>query len=278
MGEGTGAKHWGLGTGDQGGTKAECLLPNVTPRFLLPNNSNPPLRALSHVSLEICMPIEPSPNQHTILSASTQVTHDPRHVTVLIHAAAAGDAKASSDLLPIVYDELRRLAQANMGREARQGAGHTLQPTALVHEAYMRLVGDNDPSVASWQSRGHFFGAAALAMRRILIERARARQTHKRGGGVARVELHDDAVAAGVTGELSETSSDEILALDEALKKLEALDERAARIVMLRYFAGLSIEQTAAAIDLSPATVKKSWAFARAWLSREVSASVARPA
>lgn len=245
MGEGTGAKHWGLGTGDQGGTKAECLLPNVTPRFLLPNNSNPPLRAFSHVSLEICMPIEPSPNQHTILSASTQVTHDPRHVTVLIHAAAAGDAKASSDLLPIVYDELRRLAQANMGREARQGAGHTLQPTALVHEAYMRLVGDNDPSVASWQSRGHFFGAA---------------------------------VAAGVTGELSETSSDEILALDEALKKLEALDERAARIVMLRYFAGLSIEQTAAAIDLSPATVKKSWAFARAWLSREVSASVARPA
>jgi pimeloyl-ACP methyl ester carboxylesterase len=115
------------------------------------------------------MPIEPRSDQPTILSASTQVTHDPRHVTVLIHAAAAGDAKASSDLLPIVYDELRRLAQANMGREARQGAGHTLQPTALVHEAYMRLVGDNDPSVASWQSRAHFFGAAALAMRRILM-------------------------------------------------------------------------------------------------------------
>jgi RNA polymerase sigma factor (TIGR02999 family) len=227
------------------------------------------------------MPIEPRSDQPTILSTSTQVTHDPRHVTVLIHAAAAGDAKASSDLLPIIYDELRRLAQANMGREARQGAGHTLQPTALVHEAYMRLVGDNDPSVASWQSRAHFFGAAALAMRRILIERARSRQTHKRGGGIARVELHDDAVAAGamnVSSELSDSSSDEILALDEALKKLEALDERAARIVMLRYFAGLSIEQTAAAIDLSPATVKKSWSFARAWLSREVSASIARQA
>ncbi len=218
------------------------------------------------------MPVEPRPSSEPPRH-STQITHDPRHVTVLIHAAAAGDAKASSDLLPIVYDELRRLAQSNMGREAKQGAGHTLQPTALVHEAYMRLVGENDPAIASWQNRAHFFGAAALAMRRILIERARARQTQKRGGGVARVELHDDAVAAEAT---AGDATDEILAMDEALRKLEALDERAGRIVMLRYFAGLSIEQTAAAMDLSTATVKKSWAFARAWLSREISSSVAR--
>jgi RNA polymerase sigma factor (TIGR02999 family) len=226
------------------------------------------------------MPVEPLPGKHptgvpggAAAGPQSQVTHDPRHVTVLIHAAAKGDARASSELLPIIYDELRRLAQANMGREARAGAGQTLQPTALVHEAYMRLVGENDPADPSWQSRAHFFGAAALAMRRILIERARARQTHKRGGGIARVELHDDAIAADAT---QDGACDEIIALDDALKKLELLDERTARIVMLRYFAGLSIEQTASAMELSPATVKKSWSFARAWLSREISAAVSK--
>jgi RNA polymerase sigma factor (TIGR02999 family) len=201
------------------------------------------------------------------------------HVTVLLQAAAAGDARASSELLPLVYDELRRLADSNMRREADRGAGHTLQPTALVHEAYLRLVGDVSPSaqgpnVQGWNGRGHFFGAAAQAMRRILIERARARNAQKRGGGAARVELRDDAVATTAGGvELDDAKADEIIALDRALDRLSALDERSARVVMLRYFAGLTVEQTAAAMDLSPATVKKCWVFARAWLNREIGSS-----
>jgi RNA polymerase sigma factor (TIGR02999 family) len=192
-----------------------------------------------------------------------------QHVTMLIQQAATGDAKASSELLPLVYEELRRLAQGNMGREAGRGAGQTLQPTALVHEAYLRLLGGGE---GEWNSRGHFFGAAALAMRRILIERARAKQTHKRGGGMARVDLHDDAVAGEPE---SDAKSEELLALDAALEKLERLDPRAGQVVMLRYFAGLSVEQTAAALDLSPATVKKSWSFARAWLNRQISSNSA---
>lgn len=194
------------------------------------------------------------------------------HVTVLIERAAAGDGRASADLLPVVYSELRRLAQANMARETE---GQTLQPTALVHEAFLRLLGPDQARVGSWDNRGHFFGAAAMAMRRILIERARARNADKRGGKRAKVELSEDAGAAASAersgGEQAAERSEELIALDGALDRLEQLDPRAARVVMLRYFTGLTIEQTASAMELSPATVKKSWVFARAWLNRQMS-------
>lgn len=201
----------------------------------------------------------PSDPQHTPSSD---------HVTVLLRAVAQGDPRASDQLLPLVYEELRKLAHSNMHREAGGGAGQTLQPTALVHEAFLRLVGTDSQG---WNSRGHFFGAAALAMRRILVERARARNAIKRGGERVKVELREDAVAIDPdVGMMGDERSAELLALDKALDKLKELDDRAAQIVMLRYFAGLSIEQTADAIGLSPATVKKSWAFARAWLGRQI--------
>lgn len=194
-------------------------------------------------------------------------------VTILLQAAANGDPRASNELLPLVYEELRKLAHSNMQGEAKAGAGHTLQPTALVHEAFLRLVGNESNS---WNSRGHFFGAAALAMRRILVERARARNAKKRGGGNVKLELREDAVAADMDdGAMGDARAAELIALDGALEKLKELDERAAQIVMLRYFAGLSVEQTAAAMDLSPATIKKSWAFARAWLGHEISKGAA---
>ena len=180
-------------------------------------------------------------------------------VTQMLAAASAGDPKASAELLPVVYEELRRLARGQMKKEV---VGQTLQPTALVHEAYMRLVGGAD---VKWQNRGHFFGAAAQAMRRILVERARHRGRLKHGGGRARVELGDQAMS-------SEPPATDLLALDEALAKLEARDKRKADVVMLRYFAGLSIEETAAALDVSPATVKNEWTFARAWLFRALGA------
>ena len=186
------------------------------------------------------------------------MTNDPRQqVTQLLELAVRGDAKASEELLPLVYEELRKLARAQMGREA---PGQTLQPTALVHEAYMRLVGGND---VRWENRGHFFGAAALAMRRILVERARHRGRLKRGGDRARVELDENAAA--IPG-----LSTDLVALDEALDRLAAFDKRKSDVVMLRYFAGLSIEETAAALSVSPATVKNEWTFARAWLHREM--------
>jgi RNA polymerase sigma factor (TIGR02999 family) len=188
-------------------------------------------------------------------AAPTPPARSPHEVTLLLNAASAGDPKASAELLPLVYEELRRLARARLGAEA---PGQTLQPTALVHEAYLRLVGDAD---LQWNSRGHFFGAAALAMRRILVERARHRKRIKHGGGRRRVELKDDAMVA-------EPPPDDLLALDEALDKLAALDDRKYRVVMLRYFAGLSIEEAAAALEISPATVKTDWSFSRAWLHR----------
>lgn len=183
-------------------------------------------------------------------------------VTVLLRLASDGDSQAAAELLPLVYDELRRLARAKMSKERDGGAGQTLQPTALVHEAYMRLLGAEGESLR-WEGRGHFFGAAARAMRRILVERARARGRVKRGGGAARVALEDDALAV-------EPPGDDLLALDEALERLEKRDRRKAEVVMLRFFAGLSIEEIAAAIGVSPATVKNDWTFARAWLHREL--------
>jgi RNA polymerase sigma factor (TIGR02999 family) len=179
-------------------------------------------------------------------------------VTRLLDAAGAGDARASAELLPLVYEELQALARSFM---AKEGAAHTLQPTALVHEAYLRLVGDG----STWDNRGHFFVAAATAMRRILIDRARQRHRLKRGGNRRRVELDDAALA-------TEPESEDLLALEQALARLEAKDPRKGQVVMLRYFAGLSNEETATVLGVSLATVKNDWTFARAWLHRELSA------
>jgi RNA polymerase sigma factor (TIGR02999 family) len=162
-------------------------------------------------------------------------------------------------LVLLVYDELRRLARAHLSRE---GQAQSLQPTALVHEAFLRLVGEPD---ARWNSRQHFFGAAALAMRRILVERARARRRLKRGGDVDREDLELHALAASL-----ERSDDEVLALEDALGLLASADPRKSEVVHLRYFLGLSIEETADALGVSPTTVKSDWTFARAWLRRTI--------
>jgi RNA polymerase sigma factor (TIGR02999 family) len=167
-----------------------------------------------------------------------------------------GGPGSSREMLPEVYDELRKLARARMSREGHQ---QTLQPTALVHEAYLRVAGDRQD--AQWDRRGHFFAAAALAMRRILVERARHYQRMKHGAGGERVDLD-----SGIAG--ADPAITDLVAIDEALTRLEHTDARKAKIVALRYFAGLSIEETANALDISPATVKNEWKFARAWLYR----------
>jgi len=170
-----------------------------------------------------------------------------------------GDSGAAERLLPLVYDELRRLAAHKLAQEP---TGQTLQPTALVHEAYVRLLpsgGGAAGAVQRWDSPGHFFAAAAEAMRRILIERARAKRSEKRGGG--RQKLDIDAVDLAI-----QSTPDDLLALDEALAKLAALDPAAARLVELRYFAGLSVEEAGAAIGVSTATAYRHWKYARAWL------------
>jgi RNA polymerase sigma factor (TIGR02999 family) len=171
---------------------------------------------------------------------------------------SADDRQPVDELLPVVYDELRRLAAAYLRRER---PGQTIQPTALVHEAYLRLRKDRPER---WQNRAHFCAIAAHSMRQILIERARARHALKRGAAPARVTLDEALVAGG------EPSID-LLALDHALHQLAALDPEQARIVELRYFGGLTIEETAEAVGSSPATVKRHWAVARAWLARALS-------
>jgi RNA polymerase sigma factor (TIGR02999 family) len=171
----------------------------------------------------------------------------------MLRAASKGDQQAAADLLPLVYTELRRLARARM---AKTPPGNTLQPTALVHEAYVRLIGSEDPS---WDSRGHFFAAAAQAMRRILVEQARRKASKKHGGGRKRVDL--DAFEPRV-----EPPSENLLALDEAMTRLEQADPRQAKIVMLRYFAGLTNEEAAATLGVSLRTVEREWRFARAFL------------
>lgn len=177
-------------------------------------------------------------------------------VSRILRAAESGSA-VSDELLPLVYEELRRLAAAHMAREK---PGQTLQPTALVHEAYMRLIGNAD---MRWDSRGHFFAAAARSMRQILINRANRKKTEKHGGKLARRDL-DDAFF------VDEPPPERLIALDAALARLEDIDPRKGQIVMLRYFAGLSIEETAKSLDLSPASVKRDWQFARTWLHREM--------
>jgi RNA polymerase sigma factor (TIGR02999 family) len=176
-----------------------------------------------------------------------------RDVTRILNAIERGDARAVDKLLPIVYEELRLLAAQRLSREL---PGQTLQPTALVHEAYLRLVEDEPQN---WNSRGHFFSAAAEAMRRILIENARRKQRLKRGSQRQRVNLHDEVLAI-------EEPSDDLIALDEALTKLAETDKTKAELVKLRYFAGLTLEQAAELLDISPTTAKRYWTYAKAWL------------
>ena len=181
-------------------------------------------------------------------------------ITELLLAWNAGDDEALARLIPLVQDELRRLAHSYMARER---SGHTLQTTALVNEAYLRLV---DSSRVRWQNRAHFFAVSAQLMRRILVDVARARQTDKRGGQQIHVSL-DDAM------DLPEQRSPDLVALDDALKTLAAFDERKSRVVELRFFGGLSVEETAEVLNVSPVTVMRDWGIAKAWLLRELDKS-----
>jgi len=178
--------------------------------------------------------------------------------THILERVEHGDPKAAADLLPIVYEELRRLAAQKMANEA---AGHTLQPTALVHEAWLRLGGSDVPT---FQNRAHFFGAAAEAMRRILIEHARRRLAAKRGAGVEVVDLDGLEISSPIEDD------DQLLAVNEALEKLAAIDPRKAELVKLRYFVGLNFEETAAALGIAVPTAKQWWAYARSWLTVEM--------
>ena len=187
-------------------------------------------------------------------------------VTTLLNEAAAGDAQASADLLPLVYEQLRALAGRKMRKEAPE---QTLQATALVHEAYLRLV--DTTKVQLWESKWHFFAAAAESMRRILIDNARRRGRFKRGGGQARVDL--DRLELTIDG-----PSDELLALDEALTQLAAEHPDKARLVNLRYFAGLTLDEAAQALGISGTTADRHWAYARAWLYRHMSSDESGPA
>jgi len=180
-----------------------------------------------------------------------------KDVTRLLEQLRAGDRNAVADLVPLLYDELRQLASKYLRRER---PGHTLQATALVHEAYLRLVDQKD---VGWQNRSHFFGVAAQQMRRILVDHARHRHAAKRGGAAPRVAL-DEALV------VSDQAAEDVLQLNELLTRLAELDEQQARVVELRVFGGLTVEEAAEALDISPATVKRDWAMAKAWLTREI--------
>ncbi len=184
-------------------------------------------------------------------------------ITRLLSDTAAGNAGAAAELFPLVYDELRRLAASALRRERQ---AHTLQPTALVHEVFLRMV----DGTGRWQDRTHFVAIAARAMRRVLVDHARARNAIKRGGGELRVSLDDIELAADAATDV------DLVALDAALGRLAALDERQARIVELRFFGGLTVEETAALIGASDRTVKRDWQMARAWLKRELAGTLPR--
>ncbi|MDB6053179.1 MAG: polymerase subunit sigma [Verrucomicrobiales bacterium] len=178
-------------------------------------------------------------------------------VTRILNSARQGDAKAADELLPLVYQELRKLAGHKMSGES---AGHTLQPTALVHEAWLRLVGNNDKD---WDNRGHFFAAASEAMRRILVDHARKKNSQKRGSGVSHEELDESSIVLTVP-------ADELLAVNDALDALQAEDSDAAELVKLRYFVGMTMDECASAMNLAPRTAERLWAYARAWLKKEI--------
>ncbi|MEM1269286.1 MAG: sigma-70 family RNA polymerase sigma factor [Bacteroidota bacterium] len=178
-------------------------------------------------------------------------------VTVLLKELENGKTQGLDQLLPVVYEELRKLASSYMRRER---ANHTLNTTALVHEAYLNLV---DQRQAKWQNRAHFFGIAAQAMRRILLMHARSRNAAKRGGGQHNVTFEEGQLAA-------QAKSEELIAIDDALSRLEKMDERMAKVVELRYFGGLNVEETAAAMGISTATVKREWRTAKAWLRQNM--------
>jgi RNA polymerase sigma factor (TIGR02999 family) len=191
-------------------------------------------------------------------------------VTHILSAIEQGDSHAADQLLPLVYDELRKLAAQKMAQEK---PGQTLEATALVHEAYLRLVlnGGRQPSEPQrWDSRGHFFAAAAEAMRRILIEQARRKQRERHGGGLQRVDLRDEEVVVV-------TCDEQILLLDEALTKLAGIRPQAAQLVQLRFFSGLTVEEAAPILDISPRTARRLWVFARAWLRREMASLNCKP-
>jgi RNA polymerase sigma factor (TIGR02999 family) len=178
-------------------------------------------------------------------------------VTRILQSIGAGEKQASAQLLPLVYEELRKLAASKMAQEA---PGQTLQPTALVHEAWLKLSGNQG---AQWESRRHFFGAAAEAMRRILIDNARRKAAQRHGGDQQRVDILEiDLAAPG--------PDDELLALNEALERFEALDKTKAELIKLRYFAGLTIEEAAGTLGISLATAKRWWTYSRAWLFKEI--------
>jgi len=181
-------------------------------------------------------------------------------VTQVLGAMQQGDPKAAEELLPLVYKELRRIAAFKMANEL---PGQTLQPTALVHEAWLRLVTAEDQT---WQNRAHFFGAAAEAMRRILIDRARRRRAQKHGGGQQRVDIEGLEISV-------DTEDDQLLAVNEALDKLAAQHKQAAELVKLRYFVGMKIEEAAQALGISEPTANRDWAYAKAWLFNEIQRS-----
>jgi RNA polymerase sigma factor (TIGR02999 family) len=189
------------------------------------------------------------------------MTDPSTQLTLLLTRIEKGESGAAEDLMPLVYGELRHIAAAKMNAE---GPGQTLQATALVHEAWLRLGGDSQPD---WKNRAHFFSAAAEAMRRILIDRARHRNAVKRGGGQVRLDMDEADIAAPA-------KDDELLAINEALEKLAKIDPPKAELVKLRYFVGLSFEETASALGIAVPTAKKWWAYSRAWLLAEVSGTL----
>lgn len=184
-------------------------------------------------------------------------SEDPHEITLLLADWGKGDAQALEQLMPLVYEELRRMARNHM---RRQPSGHTFQTTELIHEAYLKLAKQNEQN---WQNRAHFFGVAASAMRHILVDYARSKSSQKRGGWQQRVTLADETVIAA-------NHSKDIIALDDALKNLAMLDERKSRVVELKYFGGITNEEVAEVLKISTDTVKRDWRFARTWLLREL--------
>jgi RNA polymerase sigma factor (TIGR02999 family) len=204
----------------------------------------------------------PSYNRRsTIHGLKTRMRQTPENVTQLLIDWSKGDKEALDNLVPLVYDELRRQAARYLRHER---AGHTLQTTALIHEAYLRLV---DQRNVHWQNRAHFFGIAAQMMRRILVDHARTKKRAKRGGSDIRVSFSEATLKAP-------DQDLDIVALDEALEHLAEIDEQQSKIVELRFFSGLTVEETAEVLGISPATVKRDWSMAKAWLHREISGAV----